>query len=278
MIGRLIGRELGLPFSFERERVSTAPLADLLPILSHQGVYLIVGMVPLEERLILEIDPFLAQMAIDKLLGGDGGPLMMIRPLTEIEEGVFSYLFLKILAEIFERSGRAAHLHFRLDGFQSSPPAIASRLPEGQKKGSAVVISFRLTLGKRAGYARLILPASFVEQKSTELMGETNLSYKVARLANFGFVKTELWGEVGRTTLKGSEVNHLEPGDLLILEKTAAHVDPASGRLAGAVAIRLGRGETGSFRASILPEGGTGKGRSPLRFKLEGVDRDCSLG
>lgn len=268
---RLVGRALGTPFSFREEKITNIRLSTALPTLPKQGVYLVFGLAPLEEKAFLELDPFLAHVAIDRLLGGTGEPLTMVRPLTEIEEGVLSYVFLKILAEIFERCGRTARVHFRLEGYRSSSDEILSLVSGSGKEGRGVMISYRLTVGDRSGYGRLILPSPFVEKAFLEPMeggqaalSERELQYYAARLSNLGFLATNLWAEVGSATLKAGELADLEAGDVVLLQKTGARLDGE--RLEGYLPLRLGRGECGSFRGQVV------SGEGPLRLKLQGME------
>ena len=280
-IKRLLAKELGLSFSFQREKIATVDLTATLRSLSHQGVYALFGMTPLEGKAILEIDPFMAQMAIDRLLGGKGEPLTMIRPLTEIEEGVLSYLFLKILAHIFERCGRSARVHFRLEGFRSSSDEILPMVKQGE---SGVLILLRITFGERAGYARLILPSPFVQRALLEPleaaqaagMFERDLQYYAARLENLGFLQTTLWAEVGRTTLKAKEMKGLEAGDVVLLERTGARVK--DGKLDGFLPVRVGRGDRGAFRGQIISEKIGAQKRAPLRLQLHGMEMEHPVG
>jgi flagellar motor switch protein FliM len=278
---QLLIKELGASFSFRREKIETANLGETLRRLSPQGVYLLFGMAPLESKAILEVDPFFAQMAVDKLLGGRGEPFAALRPLTEIEEGILSYLFLKILRHLFERCGRSARVHFRLEEFCSSPDEILRKVRGGE---GAVLMTFRLVFGERSGYARLVLPSPFVQKGLLEpLEGmkeasseERDFQYYAARLENFGFVETSLWAELGRTTLKAKELNSLEPGDVVLVENAEARV--TNGRLEGYLAVRLGTGGHGAFRAKIM-EGEKGRSRrSPLRLQLEGMELEHPVG
>ena len=187
----------------------------------------------------------------------------MLRPLTEIEEGVISYLFLKILSEIFERCGRSARVHFRLEECRSSPEGLLP-LPRG-----GVLISYRLSLGDRSGYARLILPSPFVEKALLEPLegaeiGGRELTYYAARLSNLGFIETNLWAEIGSVSLRGTDLKNLEAGDVVLLDKTQARWH--DGKLEGHLPLRLGRGECGAFRGEVV------SGEGPLRLKLEGMD------
>lgn len=269
----LISREMGLPFSFRREKLEMINLTEKARSFSRQGVYLLFGLPPVEQKGLLELDPLLAHMAIDKLLGGTGELLTMVRPLTAIEEGVLSYLFLKLFALIFERCGKSARVHFRMEGFRSSPEEI---LPLFRGTDKVIYASFRLTFGERAGYARLILPPlmaqkTFLEPLESASSGaadeeaaQRDLAYYGARFSNLGYVTTPLWSELGRTNLKVKEINALEPGDVVILEKTQARVQ--GGLLAGHLPIRIGKGERGAFRGEILPD------PSRLRVRLDALE------
>mgnify|MGYP001602769900 CR=1 FL=1 len=131
------------------------------------------------------------------------------------------------------------------------------------------MISLHLKVGDRAGYARLILPSPFVEKaflESTERKSE--IPYDAARLAPFGYIPTEIWGEVGRTTLKAQAVNDLEPGDVVILEESEAHVH--KGKLEGTLSLRVGKGESGAFQGCTLESSGA--------IKLGEVALDHPLG
>lgn len=270
-IERLVSQELGVPFTFRKGRISSVPIASTLRNLTRQGIYLVFGMAPLEEKAYLEIDPFLAHLAIDKLLGGREEPLAMIRPLTEIGQGVLSYLFLKILAHIFETSGRSARVHFRLEGLRSSPEEILPAVGEAER---GILITLRLEMGDRSGYARLILPTSFLQnallEESEEAMNEEELQHYLSRMARFGFLDTRLWMEVGRSNLDRKDFQGLEPGDVVLLEETQARL--SGGRLEGFLRVRLGQGEKGSIRGKIIC------GEDKFQLKLEGVELEHPMG
>src|SRR5262249_33565500 len=133
-----------------------------------------------------------------------------------------------------------------------------------------VYFSFHLSLGDRAGFARLILPLPVVQKSVLEPREgiapapEKDLEYYGARLENLGYLETEVWTELGRTSLRVVDINRLEPGDVIVLEKTQARVQ--GGKLLGALPVRIGRGERGSFRGEIIPSG------DRLKVRLTGVD------
>jgi len=249
-LSTLLTKEIGEDFSFRLERIFSSEVSPYLETLPKQGVYLILGMAPHEEKGILEIDLMFAHSLIDRLLGGEGEPLTALRPLTEIEQGVLTYILLKVISHFYEECGGTAGVHFRLEDHRSSPteliPSLKGARPDGAKR--FVILSWQASLGKGSGYFRLLLPAPFVERLRPIHSGD-EAEYNEKRFQELGFLKTDLWAELGRTTLKNSELTSLKAGDILLLDQTEARF--AEGGLSGHLTLRLGSGERSAFRARL---------------------------
>lgn len=273
----LVGRELGMAFSLRCERIESVIVTEKLRSFSHEGIFLTFGLPPVEQKGVLEIDPFLAHGAIDKLLGGSCGfgesaAASNRHSLTDIEDGVLTYLFLKIFSLIFDRCGASARVHFRMEGFRSGLGDVL-KLYRPAEKG--IFLSFSLGLGERSGFARMILPNAIAQKVFLDPLegirtdNARELEYYGARLANFGFLETQLWAELGRTVLTVRDINALETGDVIRLEKTQAHSE--AGRLSGSLSLRVGRGERGAFRGELMTQGDALRVNT-LRVKLEGME------
>ncbi len=276
-ISRIVTREVGLPVSLKKENILSLNFRDVSNSLPKEGIFVLLSLSPLPQKMFLELDPLLAFLMIDRLLGGPGDVPTFKRSLTDIEEAVLSYLFLKILSEIFERCGRSARVHFRLEGFESSSEAVTRSLSE---KDFSVVTCYRIQVGERSGYVRLFLPSLFAEKvfldpvegmaASVEsALSERDLYYYAARLWNLGFLSTSLWAEVGRTTLLGGDFQDLAAGDVVLFDTTQVCVE--EGRVLGTLPLRVGKGEKGSFRGQILPDEGC------LKVQLEGMEMSGGL-
>ena len=79
----------------------------------------IIGLPPFAEKLVVEVDLRFVYAAINKLLGGHGISVDMHRPLTEIEQGVFSYLLLKVLMLFQEEVAAVEQVAVRLEDMRS---------------------------------------------------------------------------------------------------------------------------------------------------------------
>lgn len=248
-----MANQLGVAFSLELEAMNLVSVKNSLSQRPPQGVYAILGMVPINQRAVFELDPLLGFMMIDKTLGGEAKPPSTLRDLTEIEKGVLSYLYLKVIGLIFDRCGKSAKVHFRLEEVLSSMESYVNHLSP-QENG--VELLFRVRVSRYAGYARLTLPLPLVYQafldprQASPIENEKDLEYDLARVRNFGFVQTTLWAELGRTTLVGREVVDLEPGDVVVLENSTAHVE--QGVLKGSLSVRVGAGSQGEVLGEIV--------------------------
>lgn len=264
----LLSKELGPEFSFQLEQVTTTEALDYLQKLPQVGVFLVIGLPPLESAAFCDIDLLFAHSVIDYLLGGEGEPLTMLRPLTEMEQGVFSYLILKVLSHFYEQCGRSARVHFRLQDFCSEPESLR-RFVSAETR--MIVLNLRATLGQRAGSFRLLFPAAFVQSVFMEPLvdltaAEAQLYQR--RLAELEFVQSELWAEVGRATLKKSELEGVTAGDVILLDP--AGVGFRDGRLEGSLTLRVGLGRHCAYRAKLLPSGGRTKVELESSFRPVG--------
>jgi len=266
-IQSLLRQHLGPAFSFELESVRTISadaIGTFLSELPSSGIYLQIGLVPVESKAFCEVDPLMAHVMIDHLLGGAGEPLTMIRPLSEIEQGIFSFLVLKVLSLIYEKCGASARVHFRLEVVRSM---VSELVPP---KGSAVALTFRLILEDRSGYLRIVLPSPMVQKGFLEPFAGAGTSDEereglLARLESLGFVETDLWAEVGRTILKAKELQKLERGDVVLLDQSTVILK--GGQISGRTALRLGKGAHGALRAKIV-------GSNPFQVEIEGVEAE----
>jgi len=269
----LVSKELNGRFSFQQAKITSLDASQAFTVAQSPGIYVVIGMSPLAEKAVLEVDSLLAHQAINRLLGGKGDSVTEIRPLTEIETGVLSYLFLKILEMIFQRCGASAKVHFRLENIKFSMEEVASLL---KNEGELVQINFKAQLDQGAGTVRLFLPCSFTQKCFLDTLNlenhEKDRQYQEARLVHFGYLPTSLWAELGRTTLLAREINQLESGDVVVLENTEARI--TGGKLEGYLSLCIGpidSGNKGSFRGRVISG-------ERINLRLESANQEYAVG
>ncbi|HET6347407.1 MAG TPA: FliM/FliN family flagellar motor switch protein [Myxococcota bacterium] len=236
----------------ELRSVSRAEMGGLLPSL---GCFVVVGAAPGEHKILLDMDPALASMCIERLLGGHGEPQARLqRPLTDIETGVLSFVVLKALAHFGEGWQNGRELALTLDRFAAKPSELA---PIIDAETGYQQLGVRVELAKRTAYVRIFLPDALVQKRFGTPVSQSGgtpreLAYMRERLKHLG--EKTISARVVATTLdlSGDDIANVEPGDIIVLEnhqlqKTADGID-------GRVFVRLGPGENGGFVGQLRNE------------------------
>jgi type III secretion system YscQ/HrcQ family protein len=220
----------------------------------------VIGLVGRTEKALVEIDLATAQASIDKLLGGDGGDVDQNRPLSEIEEGVFSFILLKALALIHETFGGERQLAMKLEGLYGTLETLRERY---DLDDTFAVVSFKVFIDKAIGVLRLYLPASLVESDFSPTWPsagpalERLLHSYADRKEMVRLLRSPLRIEVGRLSLAMNDLDGLESDDIVLVEQTDAAIardeadDDAPSYLTGQVTCRVGDGAHGTLIGNV---------------------------
>ncbi len=222
----------------------------------------VLGMVPKTEKALVEVDLGSAQLTIDKLLGGTAEDADAHRPLSEIEEGVFSFVLLKALAVVQETFGGERQIGLKLEGLHGNIESLQTRFPVDDR---LVCLSFKLFIDKRVGTMRVYLPAGLVESDfasswPSDGPARERLLFSYAdRKELVRLLRTPLRVEVGRLSLAMADLENLDADDIVLVEQTDARVGRAEGDddddraavLSGQVSCRVGDGAHGTILGNL---------------------------
>jgi flagellar motor switch protein FliM len=232
--------------------VARSDLGALLPAV---GCIVVVGAAPTESKILVDIDTGLVALAIDRLLGGSGGNGRIQRPLTEIEEGVLSFIILKVLSHFTTELETGRELSLTLDRF-------AARLGDIQEivdlEATYHLVGVRISIGKHVGYARILVPNSLVTQSFSTMpeqgpLSGTELDYMRRMLSAIGDVTVDGRVEAATLDLGPDDIANLETGDIVILENHEIAKSPSG--VEGNVFVKLGLGQNGGLRGRVFTEG-----------------------
>ena len=223
----------------------------------------ILGLVPKTDKALIEVDLPSAQLAIDKLLGGTAEGADAHRPLSEIEEGVFSFVMLKALAVVQETFGGERQIGLKLEGLHGNLESLKARFDVDVR---LVCLSFKLFLDNRVGVLRIYLPATLVESDFPATWPEDGPA-KERLLFSYGdrkdlvrLLKAPLCVEVGRLNLAMGDLEGLDAGDIVLVESTDARIgksdsdtadDDNASVLSGQVTCRIGDGAHGTILGNL---------------------------
>ena len=220
-----------------------------------EEIYVMIGMSPLPHKAFIKIDPLLAFVMIDKILGGNGDVQMERMTLTEAEQGVLSYLILKFLAHIYEHCGPENQVHFRFEGFCFRANEVKDLAPPDQ----ALVFShFEATVAGKTGIIQVILPDPFLTKAFLEPMASrapmtTHKEEIQKRWKGMSHVQAPVWAEVGQVSLSPEELSQLDEGDVVLLDESTVTLE--KGHVRGTATIRVGKGESVALESKVVDDG-----------------------
>jgi flagellar motor switch protein FliM len=212
----------------------------------------VLAPLPHRTRGLLEVELALSHRAIDLLLGGSG-EMSTLRPLTEIEEAVMSFLVLetlKVLAPYLD----PGLPRLRLEG-------LARRLEEAlallAEEPHVVVVQLKAVLGGQDGFIRLFLPESVLRMANEPALGAERARRQMLRvgphLSRLSGFKAWMRVEIGRTEVSADDLAALEPKSVVLLDELTAFPHKAEG---GTARLKLGLGRAGTLDAELFLDQG----------------------
>lgn len=242
---------------FSVEAVQVRPSSELRKYVSQPGFLAVLAPGALAGRAVLEVELALAHAAVDMLLGG-AGEMVGLRPLSEIEEGVMSFVVLEAL-KAMAPSLEQGLPRLRLEGVARGANEAAEILGE---EGHFVALHFHAVLGSHTGMVRLVVPASVLEAaepaKDSERRRTKRQADLQANLARLSGVRAWLRAEIGYAEILRRDLSSLRVKDVVLLDALSARPDRGEG---GTAKLRVGMGRVGRMDAEVFLEDDVFKAR-----------------
>jgi flagellar motor switch protein FliM len=185
----------------------------------------IFSMQPLEGLAILEVNPVLVFVIVDRLLGGGGQPPKEIRELTEIENQIMLTVINMALDKFQETWKHVAQVRCVLEGRESNPQfAQITTLTE-----NVLLITLNVEIAENTGMVSLCIPITTLGPVLGHLSAEKWISSsqrnpdRAGQCARFlEETDVELQAILGTSQMTINELVGIQSGDLVVLDK---HVD-----------------------------------------------------
>lgn len=254
-LGHMLEGYLKAPCALSVQQTQTVARTSIGQLLPAVGVFIVVGCGASEHKLIVDLDPSLATLAIDRLLGGAGESSRMQRALTEIEEGILSFILLKAMGFVHDGWETGRELALTLDRFASRLEDVQS-IVDTEPGYHALALS--VAVGKKVGYTRILVPDSLITTRFQQVVAQANppeLEARQMRNAFRALGEAEVTGrvEVAQLDLGPDDIAGLEAGDIVILENHQLALSPQG--LTGLAFVKLGMGQNGGLRTQIESDG-----------------------
>lgn len=212
----------------------------------------VLAPVPNRARGLLEVDIGLAHWAIDTLLGGTG-EAVGLRPLTDIEEGVMTFVVLETLKAL-SPSLDASLPRLRLETIAPSLEQALSVLSEDE---TLAVIQLKAVFGGQVGYIRLFVPEGVLAVAGPPPEAPVRRQRRTLELAEHGDrlanVKVWLRAEIGQVEISSGDLAQLRERDVVLVDGLSARPDKNEG---GTAQLRLGLSRTGHLAVDVAIDSG----------------------
>ncbi|MCU0700804.1 MAG: type III secretion system cytoplasmic ring protein SctQ [Myxococcaceae bacterium] len=210
----------------------------------------VLAPVPNKARGLLEVDIGLAHWAIDTLLGGTG-EAVGLRPLTDIEEGVMTFVVLETLKAL-SPSLDSELPKLRLE---SVAPSLDEAIAVVSEEENLAVVQLKALFGGHTGYVRIFVPESVLAvarpPPDAPIRRHRRASDAQAHAARLSNVKVWLRAEIGQVEISSGDLAQLRERDVVLVDGLTARPDQGEG---GTAKLKMGLGRTGYLDAELVVE------------------------
>lgn len=236
--------------------VQVRPFLELQRYLGDPSFLVVLAPGALKERVVLEVELPLAHNLVDMLLGGVG-ETVGLRPLTDIEEGVMSFVVLEALKALAPALDPALP-KLRLETVARGVEDVASRLGDDDRM---VVVHLNAALGPHTGLVRLVIPAAVVGaaelgQAAAERRSRLNADLQQNQWM-LSTVRSWMRVEIGQAEIASEDLAYIRVKDVVLLDALTARPDRGE---EGTAVLRLGGGSS-RVEAEVFLEDGQYKAR-----------------
>ncbi len=184
----------------------------------------VFSMQPLDGLAILEINPVLVFVIVDRLLGGGGQPPKEIRELTEIENQIILTVINMALDKFQETWKHVTQVRCVLEGRESNPQfAQITTMTD-----NVLLITLNVEIADNTGMVSLCIPISTLAPVLGNLSAQKWIS-SAQRTTSAGGQCTQFLEEtdvqlsaiLGTSEMKINELINVQPGDVVVLDRHA---------------------------------------------------------
>ena len=139
--------------------VDQIPYEEFIRSVPRITVLNIYSLVPLEGRILMEVNPNIAYSMLDRILGGKGNSVKKVDRLTEIETQLMTQLFEKAMVNLQEAWATIVDVDPVLEEFEINPQFLQMVSPNE----TVVVVSLNITIGEESGMINICIPHIVLE-------------------------------------------------------------------------------------------------------------------
>jgi flagellar motor switch protein FliM len=198
---------------------------EFVKSLHNPTVMCIFSLRPLDGNMVIEIQPQLAFVIVDRLLGGFGYSVEKIRELTDVEQTVMKRVMSRILPSIKEAWQVVVELNPAFESIELNP-LFTQIIPPTEM---IVLITLEVRISEAFGLMNICMPFAVIEPILDRLNAQvwftrssrqvSNPDNKAALQNRLNYANVPVVAELGRATITVGELLHMQVGDVLQLDQ-----------------------------------------------------------
>jgi len=183
-----------------------------------------VSVEPLEGMCLIDFNPTLAFIFIDRMFGGVGRFLEAERELTGIERTILTKIAVSVFAELEKTWSSVIRLQIRQVSLESNPQFVQI-VPPGE---TVIVISMQVKMLGNSGLLTICYPYVTLESVMKDLVGKSWVDQskkgdaardRVTNTENLQEVMTDVTAQLGTTEITVRDFVNLKVGDVIQLDQ-----------------------------------------------------------
>ena len=139
--------------------VDQIPYEEFIRSIPKMTILNVFEVLPLEGRIVMEVNPNIAYAMMDRVLGGSGASVNKVNNLTEIETRIMSNLFEKGFENLQEAWSTITEINPNLTEFEVNPQFLQMVSPNE----TVIVISLNTQVGDVTGMINICIPHVVLE-------------------------------------------------------------------------------------------------------------------
>ena len=183
----------------------------------------IFSMRPLDGMAVMEINPALVFVIVDRLTGGSGSIPKEIREFTEIEQAIMLTVINMVLEKLQETWKHVTQINCQLEMRETNPQfAQVASMTE-----NVLLITFNAEIGENTGMISICIPFAVLGPVLSQLSAQQWISAQGRGTGTSSIFERQLKATqlsikaiLGQTDITIGELISMKPGDVIVLDQT----------------------------------------------------------
>ncbi len=258
-VGTALQTLLQTTTTFTLDNIALQKTKFYLDSLQNNNCITIITFPPNTGVFFLDMPSEFAKTIVYRVLGKEDSVSGNDPEMTEVEQGIFTFVILKLLSALQASQNKDLGGQFQVIKIGQGSQTLSSHLSDD---ASLILVNFKVMINQQIYFLRLIVPPELLQSLTASVQNiDRQSTLKLGAKRAFA-VQVPIIAEVSQISLHKSDFESLDVDDIIVLETNQVHLK--SPGLTGDLHCKIGDQEFGSFKGTLLL---TKSGRYAIQVK-----------